>query len=89
VILRLLAARPSDAGLRVWVPSCASGEEAYSIGMLLLEHVKTIDHSGKIQIFATAIDREALDVGRAGIYPESIAASVPPERLKRFFVRTS
>jgi two-component system CheB/CheR fusion protein len=89
VIPRLLTAKPSDGSLRVWVPGCATGEEAYSIGMLLLEQVKTTDHSGKIQIFATDIDREALDIGRAGIYPESIAPSVTPERLKRFFVRIS
>jgi two-component system CheB/CheR fusion protein len=76
----------SDA-VRVWVPACATGEEAYSIGMLLREHARTLDAPPTLQIFATDLDDEVLLEGRSGKYPEAISADVSPERLRRFFIK--
>jgi two-component system CheB/CheR fusion protein len=85
VIPRLFAQRGSDQ-VRVWVAGCATGEEAYSIAMLLAEHAQTID-APMPQVFATDIDESALAEARAGRYPESIAVDVRPDRLERFFER--
>ncbi|MGH8510747.1 MAG: CheR family methyltransferase, partial [Gammaproteobacteria bacterium] len=87
VLPHLVAAKHPEAPLRVWVTGCATGEEAYSIGMLLLERVANSERNGKLQIFATDIDSHALEIARAGIYPESIASSIAPERLTPFFTR--
>ena len=73
--------------MRVWVPGCATGEEAYSIAMLLLEHQTAAQNPCRLQIFATDVDEQALEVARRGIYPEGISADVSPERLARFFTR--
>jgi two-component system CheB/CheR fusion protein len=73
--------------IRVWVAGCASGEEAYSLAILLREHLARRDSDARIQIFATDIDANALDAARAGWYPESIARDVGPERLERFFTK--
>ena len=86
VIRPLVARKDADAPLRVWVPGCATGEEAYSIAMLLIEELQAAAKSCALQIFASDVDAGALDVARAGLYPESIAADVPPERLRRFFI---
>ncbi|MGH8646550.1 MAG: CheR family methyltransferase [Gammaproteobacteria bacterium] len=67
---QLVAAKHLEAPIRVWVAGCATGEEAYSIGMCLLERVASSERNGKLQIFATDIDRHALEMARAGIYPE-------------------
>lgn len=87
VIPKLSTDKPPGSPIRVWVAGCATGEEAYSIGMLLLEHLNTANLSHKIQIFATDIDGQALEIARIGRYPESITASITPERLARFFIR--
>ena len=80
-----------DAGgkrpVRIWVPGCASGEEAYSIAIALLEHLGDDANTTPIQIFATDVSEDAVDRARAGIYPESIAADVSAERLRRYFTR--
>ncbi|MBV9489681.1 MAG: PAS domain-containing protein, partial [Verrucomicrobia bacterium] len=73
--------------VRVWVPACATGEEAYSIAMLLLEHARRLEAPPGLQVFACDLDEEAVQVARAGLYPDTIAADVPEERLQRFFVR--
>ncbi len=76
----------SDGELvRVWVPGCSTGEEAYSIAILLHEQMKTLNQSFKLQVFATDIDRKSVAQARSGIYPVSIADDVSPERLSRFF----
>ncbi len=77
---------PGDQ-VRVWVPGCATGEEAYSIAILLAEFASGLDHPPELQVFATDIDGEALRFARAGLYPEITAADVSPERLERFFER--
>jgi two-component system CheB/CheR fusion protein len=72
---------------RVWVLGCATGEEAYSIGMLLAEQLSRIENAPSVQIFATDLDARALGVARAGRYPQTIAADVSPEPLARWFVK--
>ena len=73
---------------RVWVPGCSTGQEAYSLAIVLLEFFDTAKSRRPIQIFATDLgDPAALDKARAGLYPESIEAEVSPERLRRFFTR--
>jgi two-component system CheB/CheR fusion protein len=86
VVRPLVQKKRADAALRVWVPGCATGEEAYSIAMLLIEELHAARKPGTVQVFASDVDAAALDVARAGLYPASIAADVSPERLRRFFV---
>jgi two-component system CheB/CheR fusion protein len=76
-----------DDRIRVWVSGCATGEEAYSLAMVLSEHMSRTHRRLPVQIFATDLDTRALEVARAGVYPESIAADVSPERLRQFFTR--
>jgi len=85
IVPKLLESRSADQAIRVWVPGCSTGEEAYSLAMLLRERMEAIKEVFKVQIFATDIDRQALDYARAGIYPSSIIADVAPERLSHFF----
>lgn len=81
----LFEGKGSGDVLRVWVPACATGEEAYSLAILLHEHARTLEAPPAIQIFATDLDERAIHLGRQGAYPATIAADVPPERLRRFF----
>ena len=76
--------KPEDE-VRVWVVGCATGEEAYSIAMLLCEHCKRLENPPKVQVFATDIDEEAIADARDGLYPSMIEADVSPERLREFF----
>ncbi|WP_198541024.1 CheR family methyltransferase [Mesorhizobium sp. LCM 4577] len=87
VIPRLFEDRKPDETIRVWVPGCATGEEAYSIAMLLKEAAPRGAASPNLQIFATDIDERALEVARAGRYPATIASDITPKRLKEFFSR--
>jgi two-component system CheB/CheR fusion protein len=73
--------------LRIWVPGCASGEEAYSIAMVLLEYLGDRAASVRIQIFATDLSEAAIEKARTGFYTDSITNDVSPERLQRFFVK--
>jgi len=73
------------ASVRVWVAGCSTGEEAYSLAILLAEHMEAIRQNFAVQVFATDIDKRAIASARAGVYPASIAADVSPERLARFF----
>ena len=72
--------------VRVWIPGCATGEEAYSIAILLLEQAERIDFRPEIQIFASDIDSGALAIAREGRYSHAITADVSEERLRRFFI---
>jgi len=87
VIPKIFADKPAGAPVRVWVCGCATGEEAYSIAILLQEQIDTLKRSFRVQVFATDIDGRAVEQARAGIYPASIAADVSPERLGRFFTQ--
>ena len=73
--------------VRVWVAGCATGEEAYSVAMLLAEYANELAAPPGLQVFATDIDEDAIAFGRAGIYPEAIVTDVPPVRLRRFFTK--
>ena len=87
VIPRLFAGKDAGAAIRVWVPGCSTGEEAYSIAILLQEQMELLKQSFKVQVFATDIDRQAIEQARTGVYPASIAADISPERLARFFAQ--
>jgi two-component system CheB/CheR fusion protein len=76
-----------SGNVRVWVVGCASGEEVYTLAMLLQERLHEMTNPPTVNIFATDIDQEALAFARNGLYPESIAEQMTPERLRRFFVR--
>ena len=87
ILPRLFANKQPNEPLRVWVAGCATGEEAYSLGMLLLEHAATLRAPPPIQIFATDIDETALAQARLGCYSDAISTDVSPERRERFFTR--
>ena len=84
---RLFEGKGPEDQLRVWVLGCATGEEAYSIAILLREHMATLDHPPQVQIFATDLDSRALGLARAGRYSLAIEDQVRADRLKRWFVR--
>lgn len=77
---------PGDT-VRVWVAGCATGEEAYSIAILLCEHAAKLVGPPQIQVFATDLDEEAIREAREGLYPEAIAADVSEKRLRHFFIQ--
>ncbi|WP_396626287.1 chemotaxis protein CheB [Luteitalea sp.] len=79
--------RAPDDVVRIWVPGCATGEEAYSILMALIEYLDAHGSTTPVQVFASDINDQAIDVARAGRYPDTIADHVSPERLRRFFTR--
>ena len=85
IIPKLFAGKRADAVIRVWSPGCSTGEEAYSLAILLAERQEAMKQSFQVQVFATDIDIHAIATARTGLYPASIAADVTPERLKRFF----
>src|SRR5262249_56988704 len=87
VIPQLFHGKLSDRSIRVWVPGCATGEEAYSIAMLLLEQASRQDIRPAIQLFGSDIDAKALAVAREGQYPAAVEADVSEDRLRRFFMK--
>ena len=89
VIPALLAGRPAGHALRAWVPGCSTGEEAYSLAMVFKEAMEDMKPPKKftLNIFATDLDKDAIDKARQGVYPANIAADVSPERLRRFFAK--
>jgi two-component system, chemotaxis family, CheB/CheR fusion protein len=86
IIPELVRAQP-EGPIRIWVPGCSTGEEAYSIAMLFLEQIAAAQRSIKLQVFATDVDEDAVAFAREGLYPEVIEADVPTARLSRFFAR--
>ena len=75
----------ADDPVRIWVPACSTGEEAYSIAIALLEYMGDNKISRSVQLFATDIDEIAVEKARKGMYPENISRDISPERLRRFF----
>ncbi len=87
VIPQLFEGKPSGGSVRLWVPACSTGEEAYSLAILLQEQADNLKQGHKVQVFATDIDDRAIVTARSGAYPESIAADVSQGRLKHFFTQ--
>src|SRR2546426_2231585 len=83
----ILKHRSPEEPIRIWVPGCSTGEETYSYGISLLEFLGGRKASIPIQLFGTDLSQLGIEKARAGTYPESIAADVSPEQLRRFFVK--
>ncbi len=85
----MLKGKQKGDPLRIWVPGCSTGEEAYSVAITMVEYLESVKRSNdfQIQVFATDIDKDAIDKARQGSYPANIAADVSEERLKRFFTK--
>ena len=88
VIPDILLGMKDDEPVRIWVPACATGEEAVSIAILFEETLERLNRRIPLQVFATDLDPEAIQRARACEYPETIEADVSKERLKRFFVKS-
>jgi len=89
VIPRFFEGKRADDQIRVWVPACATGEEAYSVAMLLAEHADSVSERPHIQVFGTDLDEQAIAVARDGLYSEAAVVDVPEKRLERFFHKES
>jgi two-component system CheB/CheR fusion protein len=87
VFPRMLLGRPPQAPIRIWVPGCATGEEAFSIAISLSEFLNETGVSFPVQIFASDISEPAIEKARAGRYLENIAADMSTERLNRYFTK--
>jgi two-component system CheB/CheR fusion protein len=89
VLPDLLAARPAGGTLRAWSAGCSTGEEAYSLAIAFREALEQVDPAKnfKLQVFATDLDRDAIDKARQGFYPANIVADVSGARLGRFFIK--
>ncbi len=88
IIPRLLEGRNGNDALRIWVPGCSSGEEAYSIAICALEVLDARGINLPIQIFGTDLDADAVQQARRGVYPHNIVTDVSTERLRRFFIKS-
>jgi two-component system, chemotaxis family, CheB/CheR fusion protein len=89
IIPKLFDGKPAGSAIRVWSTGCSTGEEPYSIAILLHERIEALKQSYSVQVFATDIDRQAIATARAGLYSANIAADISPERLARFFTAES
>lgn len=86
IIPDLISGHPADQPLRIWVAGCSSGEETYSLAIILIEAIAGAKRPINLQIFASDVDADAVALAREGLYPKSIETDVSPERLARFFV---
>jgi two-component system, chemotaxis family, CheB/CheR fusion protein len=87
ILFKSLEDKPDDYTIRVWIPGCSSGEEAYSLAIILQECMEQMKRHFSVQIFGTDIDDDSINIARVGLYPESILADVSPERLSRYFIK--
>jgi two-component system, chemotaxis family, CheB/CheR fusion protein len=87
-VSQYLEHRPKDEAFRIWVPGCATGEEAYSLAIMAFELLQSFDKNVALQVFGTDISDWAIDRARTGVYPEKMQDDMSPERLRRFFSRT-
>lgn len=85
ILLDILKIKNADERIRVWIPGCSTGEEAYSLAMVIQESLDKRKKRPKVTIFATDLDAQAIETARAGSYTEGINVDVNPERLRRFF----
>ena len=83
----LVEGKPEGATLRLWVAGCSTGEEAYSLAILIREYLTQQKLRLTVQIFASDLDSRAIETARAGLYPIGIAGDITPERLQRFFTK--
>lgn len=89
VIAKIIAEKTGrNSTLRVWAPGCATGEEAYSIGMVVFDQLARQRKNLTLQLFATDLDEDAIEKARFAVYPASISDDVPQERLKKHFTET-
>jgi len=88
IIPKIIADRNPEEQLRIWVCACATGEEAYSMAILIDEALEKANKSLQVKIFATDIDDKALEIAASGVYPESIINDISPERLEKYFIYT-
>ena len=75
--------------IRIWVPGCASGEEAYSLAMLFADEALRRDVRPEVQIFASDLDMAALAIAREGRYPFAVESDIGEERLRRYFTKAA
>lgn len=87
ILPALLDSHDADTPVRAWSAGCATGEEAYSLAMIILEHMERAGRHCKLQVFASDVSHEALAFARRGLYPAGIEGDVSPQRLRRFFHR--
>ena len=87
VIPNLFEEKTSGDQVRVWVAGCSSGEEAYSMAILLREYAATLSDPPRIQVFASDVDEDAITEAREGRFTEAVVSDVPPERLRQYFVK--
>ena len=87
ILPQMLADKPDEYVFRIWVSGCATGEEAYSIAIILREIMDETQHEFRTQIYSTDLDEDAIAVARAAVYPPNIAQDISPERLRRFFTK--
>lgn len=87
VLKDILSNMADDSTFRVWIPGCSTGEEAYSIAIVLKESLDRVPRRINLQMFGTDIDKYAIEKAREGLFPSSIAADVSDNRLKRFFIQ--
>ena len=86
IIPRLFIGKQAGDTVRVWACGCSTGEEAYSIAILLQEYIDKVKKNFKVQLFATDIDSHAIEIARKGLYPASIVKDVTPERIEKYFI---
>lgn len=87
VLPALLDGRAEGSTLRIWVAGCATGEEVYSVAIVVREWMDESQHECKVQLYGTDLDDDAIRVARAALYPPNIAQDLSPERLRRFFTK--
>jgi len=87
VLPELIRNKNEYDSIRVWVPGCATGEEAYSLAIIIRELLEDLEKDCKVQIYSTDIAEDVIAVARKGFYPPNIAADISPERLKKYFIR--
>lgn len=88
-IAKLLDNKRPGSAVRIWIPCCSTGEEAYSIAIMIQEYMERLESTFQVQIFATDIDSYAISAARAGKYPASISLDITRDRLERFFIAES
>ncbi len=87
VLPRLFTGKTAKDHLRIWVPGCATGEEVYSVAMMLVEYMDHLTNPPELQIFGTDIDAPAIDIARMGSYPRILLRDMPHDRIGRFFTQ--